>query len=114
MSEDSDTTVEYRMEDTAAVEPPAPAEASERSPEAERSPTAETPPRRRRRRRRRRRNGATSGSGATSGPPGRGPRVPPLPHPLLEVVAMENKSLKHLMCYLFIFTLQIQDNKHLL
>ena len=79
MSEDSDTTVEYRMEDTAAVEPPAPAEASECSPEH--SPTAETPPRRRRRRRRRRRNGATSGSGATSGPPGRGPRGPPPPPP---------------------------------
>ena len=83
MSEDSDTTVEYRMEDTAAVEPPAPAEASERSPEAEYHPTTETPdpPRRRRRRRRRRRNGATSSSGATSGPPGRGPRGPPPPPP---------------------------------
>ena len=75
MSEDTDDTVEYAMDNEPAEEPPVPAP----SPGASHDDTP-VPPTRRRRHRRRRTNAAMA-RWPPSGPPDRGPRGPPPPPP---------------------------------
>ena len=89
----SDDLVEYHMKDTpAAVEPPAPEASTTSKCAPEHSPI----PPRQRGRRRCRRNGATLSSGRQQAVHQGGTQEFPLPHPhpLLEEVAMANKSLK--------------------